>query len=428
MNIFNLILGITVCQSNLFGTLKIGNAVPIAVQTKQGSKMKAVSTLSFRKRRTAHQSDGYECDTDWHIRERSTTCYYFSTESKPWGDARDDCIERNAMLVLVKSEEVHDFLKGKLEPLKSEPIDPDDSCWIGLSWDKTGNRPNWKWVDGGLLTQKSNEWDWPWSEGNPNSNPEEKDYAVQMWVKSDYEWDDDEVQKSRIYVCQKDATNINECANNPCQNGGECVDGINKYTCTCQSGWIGIDCDQRDKSKDKWILIYGGENLNDKDVISMYEEESHTIICQMEGYMLHSINDNINVVLISNEQQASITSTNCTKHPAKNTGTSQSMQTVRIACHLALERSSRPKVLSCRRSSEPADLLETNSNVSAALQVYNYVLDDKASSLQCPDKWNLQQPVKLTCKTTLRRTTKPGGCTWLKGIGPEFLRATANQK
>ncbi|EDO39369.1 predicted protein [Nematostella vectensis] len=38
-------------------------------------------------------------------------------------------------------------------------------------------------------------------------------------------------------------TNINECASNPCLNGGTCVDGVNKYTCSCVSGYIGTRCE-----------------------------------------------------------------------------------------------------------------------------------------------------------------------------------------
>ena len=37
---------------------------------------------------------------------------------------------------------------------------------------------------------------------------------------------------------------INECASNPCKNGGTCYDGINSYTCTCRSGWEGQNCDR----------------------------------------------------------------------------------------------------------------------------------------------------------------------------------------
>ena len=36
---------------------------------------------------------------------------------------------------------------------------------------------------------------------------------------------------------------INECASNPCQNGGTCVDGINSYTCNCNPENTGDRCE-----------------------------------------------------------------------------------------------------------------------------------------------------------------------------------------
>ena len=38
------------------------------------------------------------------------------------------------------------------------------------------------------------------------------------------------------------ATNIDECASSPCQNGGKCVDGINGYVCNCLPGYEQRHC------------------------------------------------------------------------------------------------------------------------------------------------------------------------------------------
>lgn len=35
--------------------------------------------------------------------------------------------------------------------------------------------------------------------------------------------------RNRIYI----ATDIDECASNPCQNGGACKDTTNEFICTC---------------------------------------------------------------------------------------------------------------------------------------------------------------------------------------------------
>ncbi|XP_063431364.1 transmembrane cell adhesion receptor mua-3-like [Mytilus trossulus] len=37
-------------------------------------------------------------------------------------------------------------------------------------------------------------------------------------------------------------TDINECASNPCANGGSCTDHVNRYTCSCVPGYIGSNC------------------------------------------------------------------------------------------------------------------------------------------------------------------------------------------
>jgi len=39
------------------------------------------------------------------------------------------------------------------------------------------------------------------------------------------------------------ACNIDECASSPCQNGGTCVDGSNSYTCNCDVGYTGPNCE-----------------------------------------------------------------------------------------------------------------------------------------------------------------------------------------
>ena len=41
------------------------------------------------------------------------------------------------------------------------------------------------------------------------------------------------------------ATNIDDCASNPCGNGGRCVDGVATYACDCGgSGYTGVNCER----------------------------------------------------------------------------------------------------------------------------------------------------------------------------------------
>ena len=37
---------------------------------------------------------------------------------------------------------------------------------------------------------------------------------------------------------------IDDCKESPCNNGGECQDGIASYTCICPLGYTGPDCEK----------------------------------------------------------------------------------------------------------------------------------------------------------------------------------------
>ena len=38
------------------------------------------------------------------------------------------------------------------------------------------------------------------------------------------------------------SSDVNECGSSPCSNGGQCLDGVNGYTCNCAPSWTGQHC------------------------------------------------------------------------------------------------------------------------------------------------------------------------------------------
>ncbi|CAH1240004.1 SVEP1 [Branchiostoma lanceolatum] len=52
-----------------------------------------------------------------------------------------------------------------------------------------------------------------------------------------------EVRQGSAFCAGKPSlAGVNECASNPCMNGGSCVDHINTFTCLCTPGYSGINC------------------------------------------------------------------------------------------------------------------------------------------------------------------------------------------
>ena len=39
-------------------------------------------------------------------------------------------------------------------------------------------------------------------------------------------------------------SDVNECQNNPCQNGGKCTNVNGDYSCSCVSGFEGKNCEK----------------------------------------------------------------------------------------------------------------------------------------------------------------------------------------
>ena len=44
-------------------------------------------------------------------------------------------------------------------------------------------------------------------------------------------------------LCVIFVLDVNDCMPNPCENGGNCTDGVNEYLCTCITGYTGTDCE-----------------------------------------------------------------------------------------------------------------------------------------------------------------------------------------
>lgn len=49
-------------------------------------------------------------------------------------------------------------------------------------------------------------------------------------------------RRPALTVCWDGLLDTDDCALNPCQNGGTCIDGVHSYTCACPNGYSGQTC------------------------------------------------------------------------------------------------------------------------------------------------------------------------------------------
>ncbi|XP_070562407.1 zonadhesin-like [Ptychodera flava] len=67
-------------------------------------------------------------------------------------------------------------------------------------------------------------------------------------------------------ITQTFCAEIEECCSNPCQNGGNCIEGVARYDCICPSGFEGINCQQEYAVCSVWgdphYITYDGEKYD----------------------------------------------------------------------------------------------------------------------------------------------------------------------
>ncbi|NXT80291.1 CL17A protein, partial [Zapornia atra] len=80
------------------------------------------------------------CPAGWQ--QFFTTCYFFSTTTKPWLAAKEFCSSFNAHLVIVDSEQENKFLANRIMDNRV--------FWLGLS--DTHAEGDWKWANGQSLS------------------------------------------------------------------------------------------------------------------------------------------------------------------------------------------------------------------------------------------------------------------------------------
>ncbi|XP_017290655.1 CD209 antigen-like protein E [Kryptolebias marmoratus] len=113
--------------------------------------------------------------------------YYISTTEKSWQASRDDCLQRDADLVIINTKEEQDLTR-QFQRL----------TWIGLR-NETITR-QWTWVDGTPLTKSY------WGPGEPNALAGDNEYCVEIRFKKEDSWNDRLCSAENFWICEKNVT------------------------------------------------------------------------------------------------------------------------------------------------------------------------------------------------------------------------------
>ncbi|XP_042169696.1 C-type lectin domain family 4 member M [Oncorhynchus tshawytscha] len=125
------------------------------------------------------------CLDGW--KKLGSSCYYVSTEYKSWEESRQDCRNRGADLVVIKSEDDQTFVNW-LCGVKNY-------VWIGLT--DSVSEGTWKWVDDTPLTTKY------WNSKEPNGGGAENCVYFYSWSSDTGEWWDYDCSYKYRWICEK---------------------------------------------------------------------------------------------------------------------------------------------------------------------------------------------------------------------------------
>ncbi|XP_051788972.1 E-selectin-like isoform X2 [Erpetoichthys calabaricus] len=152
--------------------------------------------------------------------------YHYSSNKMTWNQARVWCKTRYTDMVAIQNKGEIAYLNEILPQVKGY-------YWIGIRKMKG----NWTWVGTNKSLTKEAE---NWAENEPNNGRNNED-CVEIYIKRQIDagkWNDEDCTKSKTALCYTAA-----CMPLSCNGHGECIETINNYTCKCDDGFYGSNCE-----------------------------------------------------------------------------------------------------------------------------------------------------------------------------------------
>ncbi|NXL67535.1 CL17A protein, partial [Chordeiles acutipennis] len=123
------------------------------------------------------------CPAGWQ--QFAKTCYFFSTNNKPWLAAKDSCAGFNAHLAVIDTEQENKFLANHIMDNRV--------FWLGLT--DTYREGDWQWVDGRSLSLSF------WNKGEPNNVGHDGEDCATIY--STGHWNDVPCSNAESWICER---------------------------------------------------------------------------------------------------------------------------------------------------------------------------------------------------------------------------------
>ncbi|KAF4077177.1 hypothetical protein AMELA_G00205040 [Ameiurus melas] len=159
-----------------------------------------------------------DCEAGW--REYEDRCYYFSTDTKTWHEALEECLSKGSHMMSIMNLHERTWVSTQLGH---------NIFWIGLN--DIASEGNWEWSDGSIYYPYLEYW----SPGQPDNYDDED--CGQVNGNSNGRWNDEHCTASRQYICKRDNQNppvLCDTANQWEQFGSNCY----KLHHTLRKSWI----------------------------------------------------------------------------------------------------------------------------------------------------------------------------------------------
>ncbi|XP_074549277.1 C-type lectin domain family 10 member A-like [Halichoeres trimaculatus] len=89
------------------------------------------------------ETETHTCPRGWLM--FASSCYYISSQQRSWDEGREDCVQRDADLVVIDSRQEQAFLTGFTM-----------AAWVGMT--DRGQEGTWVWVDGTQVDKQRLLW------------------------------------------------------------------------------------------------------------------------------------------------------------------------------------------------------------------------------------------------------------------------------